>query len=293
MAKTKQTKKKQTKAPPVLEGPGGVAIVDLAPAYEFSQLQQIWYGSPKSGKTSTFAALKQVAEEHGLEDEVKPFLLLFESGSGGVTCNATSEPCECKGKDKDCVTCGGVGSKRKVLMTLEDIDEWFEWAASSPYTIFGIDTMDAMFQVIMDQVCLKMSITNPSQSDFGAAWTEIGDMVREKLGILIGAGKSVVMIMHVYMQDKRLSGGITMQTATFNVSGKTRQYLEGLADIIEYFDITPDGDGDKYTILTRPTAGIVAGDRYNIFPDEGIIDRGDSAEEGAKAILDCFYDLEG
>ena len=81
-----------------------------------------------------------------------------------------------------------------------------------------------------------------------------------------------------------------MTVATFNVSGKTRPYLAGLANQILHFSINPDGEGDRHVITTTAESGIEAGDHWGVFPDE--LDRGDSPEEGAEAILRCFYEVE-
>jgi hypothetical protein len=255
-------------------------------SFDFLRSIQIWQGAPKTGKTSTAVALGPVAKKLGISD-IKPFLMLFEPGSGGVEVNATSEKCGCGGK-KGCVDCEGVGIKRKILTTLEDMAKWFGWAAKSNFNPIVIDTGDGMFQAISDCVCLKMGITNPTQADHGAAWLDIFDEMREKISILTGSGKSVILLMHVYMIEKRVKGG-SIQTATFNVSGKSRQFLAGLANQILHFETVPDGDKDKYVISTRASSGVEAGDHWGVMPEE--IDRGDSPEAAAEAILKCFYEV--
>ena len=77
-----------------LKGPGGVEITTQAPAYDLNKAIQIWFGAPKTGKTSTLAALGTVAKEYDLDNEINPFVLLFEAGSGGVTLNCTVEECD-------------------------------------------------------------------------------------------------------------------------------------------------------------------------------------------------------
>lgn len=272
-----------------LEGPDGVPIQTLPEAFDFIKAKQIWFGAPKSGKTTTAAALKVIAEEYGIDDEVNPFFILFETGSGGVEISGTSETCKCGGKKSSCSDCKGTGVRRKILSTLEDIDKWFNWAAESRFNPLVIDTVDAMYQCIADGVCVRLGINNPTETDHGIAWVQIFDEFREKLAILEAKQKGIIFIMHVYQQERRVRGG-TIQTATFNVSGKSRPYLAGLANQILYFQVRPDGEGDKHIITTRAEAGVEAGDQWGLFPDE--LDRGDSPEEGAKAILSCFYELE-
>ena len=278
--------KKKTETPEVV-GPGGVPIKTMEPSFDFTRSIQIWQGPPKVGKTSTAAALGPVSKEMGLEG-IDPFLMLFERGSGGVQCTATSEKCECGGK-KNCPDCEGKGVKRKILTTLEEIREWFEWVATSDYNPVVIDTTDAMFQTVADSVCVNMGIGNPSQADHGIAWMQIYDEMRELLAVLSNSGKAVIMLMHIYMQEKRVKGG-SIQTATFNVSGKTKSYLAGLANQILHFHVVPKGDGDQHVIVAAPMAGVEAGDHWGVFPEE--LDRGDSPEEGAQAILSCFYEVE-
>lgn len=268
-------------------GPDGTEVTAMPASYDFLRSVQIWQGAPKTGKTSTAAALGPVAKRLGIP-EIKPFFMLFEPGSGGVEISGTSEKCGCGGK-KGCVDCEGVGIKRKILTTLEDMTKWFTWAGKSKFNPIVLDTGDGMFQVVSDCVCLKMGITNPTQADHGAAWLDIFDEMREKISILTGAGKSVVMLMHVYMMEKRVKGG-SIQVATFNVSGKSRQFLAGLANQILHFEVVPDGEGDKHIISTRAKSGVEAGDHWGVMPEE--LDRGDSPEAAAEAILKCFYEVQ-
>lgn len=280
---------KQESGSPTFAGPGGVTIQELPPAFEFHKAIQVWVGPPKVGKTSTFNSLREVAKEYGLK-EVNPFLMLFEPGSSGNNTYCTSEACPCK-KDNDCPDCHGLGTRRLILSSTEQIDEWFDWAAKSPFNPIGIDTGDAMFQVLVDDVCVKLGITAPHQSDHGVAWTDVASLMREKISILTATGKGVVFLMHVYYQERRMKGGATVQAATFNVPGKSRQYINGLANQILFFEVMPGfEDHDKYVITARGRAGVEAGDQWGIFPEE--LDRGKSPKEGAKAILSVFYDFK-
>jgi hypothetical protein len=288
MAKRKttgKTKKAEEPVSPQVMAPGGVIIEPLEPDFSLETATMGWFGSPKCGKTSTFCALGTVAEEYGIDD-VKPFLMLFEAGSGGATVRCTSEPCKCGGKKKDCSDCKGQGAVRKVLSSLEEVVEWFEWAAKSEYNLIGIDTCDAMYQLVCDGVCKRLGINTPSDLEFGVAWSQIYDEMRELLAILTRAGKGIVLLMHVYYQERRVRGG-TIQVATFNITGKSRPYIAGLCDQLLFFDVQPNADDeDRHTITVKATAGIEAGDRWGVFPDT--LDRGESAEDGAKAILSCF-----
>lgn len=270
-----------------ITGPGGVPIVTMEPQYEFIKAVQLWQGAPKTGKTSTAAALGKVAKKLGIPD-INPFFLLFESGAQGIDVQCTSEPCTCKGR-KGCPDCGGKGIRRKVLRTLEEMDQWFTWAASSPFNPIVIDTGDAMFQAVSDGVCERLGIRAPHETDHGVAWTDIYDEMREKFAILTAGGKGIIILMHVYMQEKRVRGG-TISTATFNVSGKTRPYMAGMANQILHFCVEPDAGGeDRHVIVSQPRSGVEAGDQWGLFPPE--LDRGKSAEEGAEAILKCFYEV--
>lgn len=277
-------------------GPDGVPIKTMGTSKDIAHAIQIWKGAPKIGKTSTAAALGAVSKKYDLG--LDPFFMLFEPGSGGVELNATSKKCPvCKGQSgkKKCKECGGVGIVRHILSGLDDIEKWFEWSASSDYNPIIIDTGDAMFQAVSDGVCVKLDISSPhAAGDHGVAWSVIFDTMRGYISTLSASGKGIIIIMHVSMQERRVRGGGTVQTAVFNVAGKTRIFLASLANQILHFDIVPDPDSkdgsDKNIIIAAPQAGVEAGDHWGLFPPE--LDRGKSPEEAAEAILECFGYLE-
>jgi len=282
-------KKQTAKTAPVktqgisVEGPGGVMITKLAESKDFLSSKQIWKGQPKVGKTSTAAALGTVAEQAGIEG-IKPFFMLFEPGSGGITPYCTSTKCKCGGKDKKCPDCKGSGSVRMILETRKQMREWFEWAAKSEFNPIVLDTGDAMFQKVMDDVCVELGIQSPfGANDNGISWAIIFDEMRELLGLL--GDKGVIILMHVYMLEKRVRGG-SIQQATFNVAGKTRSYLSGWVNQIVHLDIVPGDDGDERIAICTPTAGIEAGDQWGVYPPE--IKLGSSPEEAAAKILQCW-----
>jgi hypothetical protein len=297
---TERRNKLATKDSKKTTGPGGVEVKKMSQNYDISEAIQVWHGPPKSGKSITAAALEHVSEQYGLP--VKPFVFHFEPGTGGFACTGTCETCpQCGGKGKEgrslCPMCNGDEVVRKVISSVDEFREWLEWFTDSEYNLAVIDTMDRCYQVISDSICATLQIPGPHASDHGLAWTMIYDELRELLAIPIEAGKGMILIMHVYMMERRVRGG-NVQTATFNVSGKSRQYIAGLADQILYFDVVPHEteDRDKYVIFSRAQSGIEAGDRWNIFPEE--LDRGGLDEktnlpvEAAEKILECYGYLE-
>ena len=263
---------------------------------DFTHCVQIWKGAPKTGKTSTAAALAEAAKKYDLG--FKPYFLLFEPGSGGVKLDGTNQPCPaCQGSGKEgkkpCPKCKGTGIVRLILSEKDEIRKAFEWAAKSDFNPIIIDTGDAMFQAVMDYTAADMGLTSPfGANDNGICWAMIFDAMRELLGIITAEGKALIIIMHVTMQEKRVKGGGSVQVAVFNVAGKTRTYMAGLADQILHFDVVPDpdADGDMHVLYGKPTAGIEAGDRYGKFPE--MLKLGSSPEEGALAILETFGLIE-
>lgn len=277
-----------------MTGPGGVTITEMEPAHDFARAIQLWMGRPKVGKTSTAAALGTVAKEYGLP--FNPFFLLFEPGTGGVTINATSQKCpDCStAKKGKCPTCKGTGIIRLILNDLEKIHEWVDWAAKSSFNPIVFDTMDAMYQAVMDGVCTRQGITSPyGANDNGVSWVLISDEIRELVSKLIAADKGIIFIMHVVMQRKRVRGGET-EMATFNVPGRTRQYLSQVANQILHFDIIPHPDPktdkDIRVLFGAPQAGIEAGDQWGIMPAE--LELGDNPKEAAERILTAWGYLE-
>jgi hypothetical protein len=274
--------------------PSGAPIKKMQANNSMSEAVELWIGRPKVGKTSTSAALGTVAEKYGLD--INPFVFVFEKGTGGVEFTGTQMQCPvCKGTGKvgksKCDECLGDGVVRLVLSSIAEIREWFTWFSESDYNLAIIDTGDAMFQCVADCVCADLGVPSPVQAnDHGNTWYAIFDLMRELIGILAASGKGIIFLMHVYMMEKRLRGG-TVTTATFNISGKTRNYLAQMANQILYFDVVPDEEGnDKHMLFAEATSGIEAGDQWGIFPPE--LELGGSAEEAAEAILTQWGYLE-
>lgn len=275
-------------------GPDGVPLVTLTKNMDITSAKQVWKGPPKIGKTSTAAALGTVAKKYKLD--VAPFFMLFEPGSEGVALDCTSRKCTaCGGTGrsgkKKCPTCNGDGVVRLILSTRKEARKWFEWFVTSDYNIAVIDTGDRFYQMIMDDVCLEMKIVSPyGANDNGISWAVIFDEMRELLGILEASGKGVILIHHVYTQEKRVKGG-SVQQRVFNVPGKAKSYIAGFADQILHFDVVPaDDKKDKHIIIGQHQSDVEAGDRWGLFPPE--LDIGNSPEEAAEAILECFGYLE-
>ena len=177
-----------------------------------------------------------------------------------------------------------------MLTTIEEIKSWFEWAAKSPFNPIVIDTIDGMYQTVSDSVCVRLGIENPTKAPHGIAWFDIYDDMREQLAVLSGAGKGVIMLSHITYQEKVLRGGAVIQAASFNVSGKTKPFLAGMADQILHFDTAEGKEGVERIIRCTATAGVEAGDRWNMLPEE--ISRGNSPLDAATSLLKCFYDTE-
>ena len=276
-------------------GPGGVPITQMSPTHNFAKAIQVWMGRPKIGKTSTAASLGEVAKEYNLP--FNPFFLLFEPGTGGVTLNGSSQKCQgCGGSGKSgkakCHECGGTGVTRLILSDLDKIHEWFDWAAKSSFNPIVIDTMDAMYQAVMDGVCVKQGITTPyGANDNGISWVLISDAIRELVSKLIAADKGIIFLMHIVMQRKRVRGG-EMEVCTFNVPGRARQYLTQVANQILHFDVVPHpkDDRDIRVVHGKPQAGIEAGDQWGVMPEE--LELGNSPKEAAEALLTTWGYLE-
>ena len=270
------------------QGPDGQDIVTMEKKQDFTTSVQLWVGGPKVGKTSTAAALGEVSKEYNLGFD--PFFLPFESGTGGIKLKCASQTCPtCGGSGKagkgKCPDCGGAGQVRLLLRKKEDIQKWFEWAAQSQHNPIIIDTGDAMFQAVSDYICEGLGIASPfGANDHGISWAMIYDEMRSLLGT-ITASKALIIIMHVQMQEVK-ERGATYSKAVFNISGKTRVFIAGMADQYLHFDVVPGEEGDKHVIIAAPQAGIEAGDRWGLFPE--MLDLGKSPKEAAEAILEVF-----
>lgn len=290
-------KKQKPVARPEVTGPGGVPIRSLSSDNDFLNCCQLWVGGPGTGKTSTFSALGTVADSLGLEG-VRPFVYWFEQGATKVAVEGTNEVCpDCKGKG--CDSCGNCGVIPLILAPDKSgppcatIDEWFEWGAKSEFNPIAIDTGNAYFRAVSAAICLQNGVVSAVESkDMGITWTQIFQKVQQHYSMLRSAGKTLIYLMHEYEQTKRTKGGeITERIA--KIQGASNGFLKGSAHQILHFDIIEaidDEEEDKGVIHCVPFAGMEAKDRWGILPDK--IDRGSTPEEGAKALLECFYEFK-
>jgi len=292
MAKSKSTKKAKAKAKSKAVGPGGVNLQTLDPNFDFAKSVQIWKGAPGTGKTTTAAALGVVAEECGIEEEVNPFFILYEKGSGGATLNCTQQQCpDCEGSG--CESCGDIGNVRMVMSDLKQMHEWHQWAATSPFNPIVIDTANEMYRVLTDNICVRNGVDSPGRAqDQGVTWGDIFNEFRDLHAELVNGDKGVIYLTHLYERTRRLRGGGELTEQVVHLSGQTGPWLTGAANTILHFDVVPaeeEDSPDKRIITCSPYAGIEAKDQFGVYPDE--LDRGDSEETAAREILDLFYEL--
>ena len=289
--------KAKPKTEPEIVGPDGTPIKKIGSSNDFLNTSQLWLGGPGTGKTSTGSALGQAAEELGIPD-VRPFFFWFEPGHTLVEVEGTNQKCPtCEGKG--CEDCDKRGVMPLVLQShptkdpLEEIEKWFEWVAASPFNPLFIDTGNAYFLELASGICYSLGVRSATEAeDRGVTWTRISDTFRSHFGTLRSSGKTLIYLMHSYKQVKRVRSGEITET-TCKLPGASDGFLKGSVEQILHFDIVPSDEPDepdKSIIHCIPFAGIEAKDRWGILPET--IDRGDSPEEGARAILNCFYDLE-
>lgn len=197
----------------------------------------MFYGEPKTGKTSTAAKFP------------KALLLGFEVGYlaiGGVKPQPINKWSEFK----------------QVLKQLKDPK------AHELYSNIIIDTADIAYDLCEKYICNQAGVSAVNELPYGQGWSKTSKEFDECLRSIPQMGYGLVMISH--SQDKTFTdeNGSEYNQIVPTLGNRPRLIVDRMSDVIGYAHPVEEEDGRTHTVLyMRGTPRFVAGSRFKYTPD--------------------------
>lgn len=197
----------------------------------------MFYGEPKTGKTSTAAKFP------------KALLLGFEVGYlaiGGVKPQPINKWSEFK----------------QVLKQLKDPK------AHELYSNIIIDTADIAYDLCEKYICNQAGVSTIREIPYGGGFSQTSKEFDECLRAIPQMGYGLVMISH--SQDKTFTdeNGNEYNQIVPTLSNRPRLIVDRMSDVIGYAHPVEEEDGRTHTVLyMRGTPRFVAGSRFKYTPD--------------------------
>lgn len=197
----------------------------------------LWYGDPKSGKTTTAANFG--------DDNNKMLFFCAEPGHSFVEIYRWEND---RGQQPqnwmDFVTC---------CRELYQID-------NHDFQMVVIDTVDILWNWCTDYICKMNDITHPSEMGFGKAYQAISNEFSKVCNQLGQRGIGFIFISHKKEYEVQVGPRKEMFTST-TLSAGAQKFIHGFVDYIWFF--SQDLEGNRY-ILTDRHDYINAGSRGDI-----------------------------
>lgn len=199
----------------------------------------MFYGEPKTGKTSTAAKFP------------KALLLAFEAGY------LTIEGCKPQPINK-------WSEFKQVLKQLRDEK------AHEVYSNIIVDTADIAYDLCEKYICNQAGVSAINEIPYGQGWGKAAKEFDEALRSIPQMGYGLVMISH--SQDKTFKDeqtGEEYNQIVPTLGNKPRLIVDRMSDIIGYARPVEDEDGSTHTVLyMRGTPRFVAGSRFKYTPNK-------------------------
>lgn len=198
----------------------------------------MFYGEPKTGKTSTAAKFP------------KALLLAFEIGFLTLS-GAKAQPINKWSEFK------------QVLKQLKDEK------AHELYSNIVIDTADIAYDLCEKYVCNQAGVSAINEIPYGQGWAKASKEFDECLRSIPQMGYGLVLISH--SQDKTFKDetGEEYNQIVPTLANRPRLIVDRMSDIIGYAHPVEEEDGSTHTVLyMRGTPRFVAGSRFKYTPDK-------------------------
>ena len=200
----------------------------------------LWYGKPKSGKTTTAANF---------------------SGENGDMLFFCTEP----------------GHKFQEIFKWEREDGkqpqgWNDWltccreiaGGGHQFKSIAIDTVDNLWKMCEEFTCNKLGLQHLSDADFGKAYHAARDEFFKPINWLGQNGYGLIFISHEQSVERQV-GPRKIQYTDTTLANTAKKVVHGISDYIFYFGITDEGD--RY-IMTKGSENLNAGDRSGVLPEQ-------------------------
>ena len=198
----------------------------------------LWYGSPKSGKTT-------IAANFG-DDDNKSLFFCSEPGHSFVEIY--------KWERAD-------GHQPSNWMDFVECCRELYDTSNHDFSLLVVDTVDILWQWCTDYVCQMNDISHPSEMGFGKAYQAISKEFSNICNKLGQRGIGFVFISHPKEYEAKI-GPRTETRVTTTLASGAQKFIHGFVDYIWYFSKNEES-GERF-ILTDRCDGITAGSRGDI-----------------------------
>lgn len=200
-------------------------------------MKYLWYGDPKSGKTTTAANFG--------DDENKMLFFCSEPGHSQVEIYKWAREDGHQPQDwQDFINCC------RELYHTDNHD----------FKLLVIDTVDILWDWCTDYICKVNEIKHPSEMGFGKAYKQISNEFSNVCNKLGQRGIGFIFISHKKEYEIKI-GPRTESAINTTLPSGAQKFIHGFVDYIWYF--TQNQDGKRY-ILTDRHNNINAGSRGDI-----------------------------
>lgn len=197
----------------------------------------LFYGQPKTGKTTTAAQFP------------KALLLAFEKGYLAIP-GVMAQPIN-KWSDF-----------KKVLKQLS------EDGALDTFSNIIIDTVDIAYDLCEKFICSQNGVSAINEIPYGQGWSKASKEFDEALRSIPQMGYGLVMISHAQDKTFKDDSGDEYDQIVPTLSNRPRLVVDRMSDIIGYAHPIQDDDGTVHTTLyMRGTPRFIAGSRFKYTPD--------------------------
>jgi hypothetical protein len=196
----------------------------------------LFYGDPKSGKTSTASKFP------------KSLLIAFEKGYAALPG----------------VKAAPVNSWSEFLKILRQLKDP---RAKEVYETIIIDTCDIAYDYCEQYICNANAVDSIGKIPFGQGYTLAGKEFDSKLRQIVQMDFGLVLISHAQDKVFKDESGVETNKIVPTLGNKPRLICSRLCDIIAYSRAVETPDGNKTMLFMRGTPRFEAGSRFKYTPD--------------------------
>ena len=130
-----------------------------------------------------------------------------------------------------------------------------------------IDTIDNLIIYCSDYICRENGINHPSELPHGKGWHMVTYELQRALSKLASLPYGLIMVAHSTLEEVETKTK-KYTRYSISISGKNRNAVLNMADIILFIDSEVSKDGEEVRVIrTKPSMYYEAGDRSNLLPE--------------------------